>query len=137
MMTAVSPDITPDVPIDKVRLLIVDDDPMTCRLLALQLDMEGYHSTTISDPERVLEIITAESPGLILVDYHLGRHAGLDLLRTIREHEEYKYLPVIVMSGIDRRQESGLAGANAFVLKPFNLSELVTIIQAVLERQEA
>ena len=137
MMTAVSPDITPDVPLDKVRLLIVDDDPMTCRLLALQLDMEGYHCTTISNPERVLEIIAAESPCLMLGDYHLGRHAGLDLLRSIREHEEYEYLPVIVMSGIDRRQESQLAGASAFVLKPFKLLELVTIIQAVLDRQEA
>ena len=137
MMTAASPDITPDTPLDKVRLLIVDDDPMTCRLLALQLDMEGCHCTTVSDPERVLGIIAAESPGLMLVDYHLGRHAGLDLLRSIREHEEYEYIPMIVMSGIDRRQESELAGASAFVLKPFKLPELVTIIQAVLDRQEA
>ena len=136
-MAAVDPDVTPDVPLDKVRLLIVDDDPMTCQLLALQLDMEGYHCTAVSDPERVLEIIPTESPGLMLVDCHLGRHSGLDLLRSIREHEEYEYLPVIVMSGIDRRQESEVAGASAFVLKPFKLSELVTIIQAVLDRQEA
>ena len=137
MMETVSPDVAHEMKYGKVKLLIVDDDPMTCRLLALQLDMEGYECTTLSDPERVLEIITVESPDLILIDYHLGRHAGLDLLRSIREHEEYQYLPVIVMSGIDRRQESVLAGANAFALKPFNLSELVTIIQAVMERQEA
>ena len=137
MMTAVSPDITPDVPLDEVRLLIVDDDPMTCRLLALQLDMEGYRCTTISNPERVLEIITAVSPDLILVDYHLGRYAGLDVLRSVREHEAYECLPAIVMSGIDRRQESELAGASAFVLKPFKLQELVMIIQAVLDHQEA
>ncbi|UCC87228.1 MAG: response regulator [Anaerolineales bacterium] len=122
---------------DKDRLLIVDDDPMTCQLLTLQLEMEGYVCATLSDPERALEVISTESPALVLVDFYLGRQDGLDLLRTVRNHKDYRYLPVVVMSGMDHRQDSELAGANDFVLKPFSLQDLVAVIQGVLGQQEA
>ncbi len=136
-MNATEPDIASRDDISEVKLLVVDDDPTTCQLLALQLEMEGYASTTLSEPEQVLEVITEESPTLILVDYHLGTHDGLDLLQSIREYEECRNLPVVIMSALDHQQESESAGANGFVLKPFSLQDLVAIIQKVLERRES
>jgi DNA-binding response OmpR family regulator len=118
----------------KAKLLIVDDDPMTCRLVQIQLEMEGYTCVTLSDAERAMEVIETESPALILIDFHLGTHGGLDLLRTIRSHEEYQYLPVIVMSGMDYKRESELVGANGFMLKPFSLQDLLATVQEVLNR---
>jgi DNA-binding response OmpR family regulator len=118
----------------KTKLLIVDDDPMTCQLVKIQLEMEGYTCVTLSDAERAMEVIATESPGLILIDFHLGTHGGLDLLRTIRSHEEYQYLPVIVMSGMDYKRESELVGANGFMLKPFSLQDLLATVQEVLNR---
>jgi len=121
---------------DKPRLLIVDDDPMTCRLVKIQLEMEGFVCQTLSDPERALEVIAEESPALVLVDFHLGTQGGLDLLQTIRNRVEYSRLPVIVMSATDYQRESKLAGANGFVLKPFNWEDIATAIQEVLDRQK-
>jgi len=121
---------------DKPRLLIVDDDPMTCRLVKIQLEMEGFVCQTLSDPERALEVIAEESPALVLVDFHLGTQGGLDLLQTIRSRAEYSRLPVIVMSATDYQRESKLAGANGFVLKPFNWEDIATAIQEVLDRQK-
>jgi two-component system phosphate regulon response regulator PhoB len=118
----------------KAKLLIVDDDPMTCRLVKIQLEMEGYPCVTLSDPEGAMEVIATESPELILIDFHLGTRGGLDLLRTIRSHEEYQYLPVIVMSGMDYKRESELVGANGFVLKPFSWQDLLAAIHEVLNR---
>lgn len=118
----------------KTKILIVDDDPLTCRLVKIQLEMEGYTCVTLSDPERAMEVIAAEAPALILVDFHLGTRGGLDLLRTIRSHEAYQYLPVIVMSGMDYKRESELDGANGFVLKPFTLQDLLAIVHGVLNR---
>jgi DNA-binding response OmpR family regulator len=134
-MSAEKPDIAPGGGASRIKLLIVDDDPVTCRLLALQLEMEGYSCTTLSDPDQVLDVIAEESPMLILADYHLGSCDGLDLLRTIRNHKEWRYLPVVVMSGLDHQKESEAAGANGFVLKPFGVNELLTTIQDVLTRQ--
>jgi two-component system phosphate regulon response regulator PhoB len=121
--------------VGQVKLLIVDDDPTTCQLLALQLEMEGYAPTALGDPEQILDVIAQESPALVLVDYHLGTHDGLDLLQTIRNHEACRYLPVIVMSALDHERESESAGADGFVLKPFSLQDLVATIHKVLERQ--
>jgi len=118
------------------KLLIVDDDPITCQLLALQLEMEDYTCTTLCDPAQVLGAIAEESPTLILMDYHLGTRDGLDLLRAIRNHDESGYLPVVVMSALNHRRESEAAGADGFVLKPFALEDLVTTIQEVLTRRE-
>jgi DNA-binding response OmpR family regulator len=118
----------------KAKLLIVDDDPMTCRLVKIQLEMEGYPCVTLSAPEGAMEVIATESPELILIDFYLGTRGGLDLLRTIRSHEEYQYLPVIVMSGMDYKRESELVGANGFVLKPFSLQDLLAAIHEVLNR---
>jgi two-component system phosphate regulon response regulator PhoB len=118
----------------KTKILIVDDDPLTCRLVKIQLEMEGYTCVTLSDVERVVEVIETESPGVILIDFHLGTHGGLDLLRTIRSHEEYQYLPVIIMSGMDYKRESELVGANGFMLKPFSLQDLLATVQEVLNR---
>jgi DNA-binding response OmpR family regulator len=135
MMRAKS-DVVAGDPFGTAKLLIIDDDPMTCQLLALQLEMEGYSCTTLSGPKQAMEVIAAESPALILVDFHLGTHGGLDLMHSIRSHEKYRNLPVVVMSGLDRQKECESAGADGFVLKPFNLQDLLTTIQDVLKRQE-
>ncbi len=121
---------------DKPRLLIVDDDPMTCRLVKIQLEMEGFVCQTLSDPERALEVIAEESPALVLVDFHLGTQGGLDLLQTIRSRAEYSRLPVVVMSATDYQRESKLAGASGFVLKPFSWEDIATTIQKILDRQK-
>jgi CheY-like chemotaxis protein len=118
---------------DGYKCLIVDDDPMTCQLLKLQLEMEGYSCVTLSDPGQALAVIAAESPALVLADFHLGTQDGLGLLHTIRSYEAYHFLPVVIMSGIDYQKECELAGANGFVLKPFSLQDLLSTIQKVLK----
>ena len=133
-MSVADPDIEAGEQPGQIKLLIVDDDPITLQLLGLQLEMEGYASTTLSEPNLVLDAITQESPTLILIDYHLGMHDGLDLLQTIRNQEETRYLPIVVMSALDHQRESELAGADGFVLKPFSLQDLVAAIQQVLEK---
>jgi two-component system chemotaxis response regulator CheY len=126
--------LTDQEPYRQTKILIVDDDPMTCQLLTFQLEMEGYPCEAVSDPEGVLAAIAATSPAAILLDFHLGDQGGLELLRAIRNRAEYRYLPVVVMSGLDYRQECELAGANGFVLKPFGLQDLITTIEEVLQR---
>jgi DNA-binding response OmpR family regulator len=118
---------------DGVEILIVDDDPTTCRLLALQLEMEGFACGTVSDPRAVLSTIAATCPRVVLLDYHLGRHEGLEVLRALRSQEEYTNLSVVIMSGLDYRRECESAGANAFVLKPFTPQTLVETIRRVLK----
>ncbi len=119
-----------DLP-DKPKLLIVDDDPMTCRLIKLQLEMEGYPCETLSDPERILEVIDQSVPDLALVDFHLGIQGGLDLLQVIRNSETHKHLPVMLMSATDYERECRQAGADGFILKPFNWQDIARAIDEI------
>lgn len=136
-MNAARPDVTPEEPRSQARLLMIDDDPVTCRLLGLQMEMEGYSCTTLVDPDQVLAVIEEESPSLVLVDYHLGTQDVLDLLHSIRDQEACRNLPIVVMSALDHRRESVSAGASGFVLKPFSVQDLMTTIREVLEATEA
>jgi DNA-binding response OmpR family regulator len=119
-------------PRHQTKILVIDDDPMTCQLLTLQLEMQGYACASASDADQVLAVIADASPTLVLLDFHLGDQGGLDLLRTIRSQAEYRHLPVVVMSGLDYRQECELAGADGFILKPFSLQDLITTIEEVV-----
>ena len=125
----------PDLP-GKPKLLIVDDDPMTCRLIKLQLEMEDYPCETLSDPERILEILDRTAPDLALVDFHLGIQGGLDLLQVIRNCEAHKHLPVILMSATDYERECRQAGADGFVLKPFRWQDIARAISDILARHK-
>jgi DNA-binding response OmpR family regulator len=125
----------PDLP-GKPKLLIVDDDPMTCRLIKLQLEMEGYPCETLSDPERILEVIDQSAPDLALLDFHLGTQGGLDLLQVIRTCEAHKHLPVILMSATDYERECRQAGADGFILKPFNWQDIARAISDILARHK-
>jgi DNA-binding response OmpR family regulator len=121
----------PDLP-GKPKLLIVDDDPMTCRLIKLQLEMEGYPCETLSDPERILETLEQTAPDLALVDFHLGIQGGLDLLQVIRNCEAHKHMPVILMSATDYERECRQAGADGFVLKPFRWQDIARAISDII-----
>ncbi len=123
----------PDLPV-KPKLLVVDDDPMTCRLIRLQVEMEGYPCETISDPEGILEVIDQAAPDLVLVDFHLGSQGGLDLLQVIRNSKEHQHLPVILMSATDYERECRQAGADGFILKPFNWHDIARAIDEVVAR---
>ncbi len=122
-----------DLP-SKPKLLIVDDDPMTCRLIKLQLEMEDYSCETLSAPERILEVIDQAAPDMALVDFHLGTQGGLDLLQVIRNSEIHKNLPVILMSATDYERECRQAGADGFILKPFTWQDIERAIDEILAR---
>jgi len=109
---------------------------MTCRLIKLQLEMEDCPCETLSDPERILEAIAQTSPDLVMLDFHLGTQGGLDLLQIIRNCEEYKRLPIILMSATDYERECRQAGADGFVLKPFNWRDITRAIADILAQRK-
>ncbi len=136
-MNVTESDVQAGEQFDKVNVLVVEDDVATRRLLQICLEMEGYECTTLPDSEQVLEVIAATSPALVLVDYYLGNLSGLDLLTTVRRHEEYQSLPFIVMSATDHQLECELAGADGFIIKPFSLRVLLATIRELLDQRGA
>ena len=116
-------------------VLVVDDEPLVCDVVARYLERDGHRVVMASDGDRARESIEREAPGLVLLDVMLpGQTDGLDLCRWIRSSSE---LPVILLTA--RVEEAdrivGLElGADDYVTKPFSPRELAVRVRTVLRR---
>ncbi|MDP9380772.1 MAG: response regulator transcription factor [Chloroflexota bacterium] len=117
------------------RVLAVDDDALTCRLIEFLLHGEGYDVVTTDDPEEALLDIQQNRPDLLLLDVQLPRVDGFTLMRRLKQ--EYSDLPVIMLTARAEMQDrvTGLeSGADDYVTKPFEPAELLARVKAVLRR---
>jgi len=119
------------------HILIVDDDALLRRSLAFNLEQAGYRASTASTAEDALAQVRLGTPDLVLLDIGLPGMDGLDALRRLRAQRS---LPVILLTarrrGLD--QIVGLeAGADDYVVKPFDIDVLLARIRAVLRRTDA
>jgi len=114
------------------KVMVVDDDRTMNSLLKTLLELDGYLVIMVSRGELVLAQALAEKPDAVLMDVRMADADGLDLLRQIRRHPELSSLPVIMCSGMELEQESQIAGANAFILKPYPPEQLTSTLKKVI-----
>jgi DNA-binding response OmpR family regulator len=117
------------------RILVVDDDPTIVRLLTVNLEMEGFQVLTASNGREALEAVARERPDLVLLDVMMPVLDGLEVVGRLRRDPVTADLPVILLSA--KAQESDIrhgmgAGADEYVTKPFDPSELIETIGRVL-----
>jgi DNA-binding response OmpR family regulator len=117
------------------HILVVDDEPVNLTLLSKRLAQRGYQVSTAESADQALAVINADRPDIVLLDIFMPKVSGVDLLRTLREAEPTKALPVILVSALGDTSHivRGLAeGANDYVTKPVNQPILVARIEALL-----
>jgi DNA-binding response OmpR family regulator len=128
----------------RATLVVCDDDAPTLELLCDHLEADRFRVLPAPSASDALRLCHYKQPDLLLLDLNLPDAPGLDVLREIRATEGVtgRYdpeLPVIVLSGrgTDADRLRGLlCGADDYVVKPFNVAELVARISAVLRRRE-
>lgn len=121
------------------KILIVDDNP---KYLQDALPMYGYEIVVATDGVQALKMLAKtnlkENPiDLILLDIMMPNMNGWDTLKSIRNNEKTKHIPVIMLTAINEEQKmvSGLKiGADDYIVKPFVLPNLLARIEAVLRR---
>jgi DNA-binding response OmpR family regulator len=116
------------------QLLIVDDDPEICDLVALYLGRHGYRVDSVGDGKAMDEWLAQHNPDLVILDLTLPGEDGLSIARRLRESAD---VPIIMVSarGEDVDRIVGLeVGADDYLPKPFNPRELVARVRAVLRR---
>ncbi|GAB1422236.1 hypothetical protein MASR2M15_24550 [Anaerolineales bacterium] len=118
----------------EAKIMIVDDDRTTTSLLKTLLELDDYEVLTVARGMDVIPLAETEMPDVILMDYHLADISGLDVLKDIRVHATLSKIAIIIASGMDMRDEVLSAGANDFILKPFDPSLLPEKFQAVLDK---
>jgi DNA-binding response OmpR family regulator len=122
--------------IRKTTILLVDDDPQLIRLVRANLESDRYRVLTALDAEAALKQLDAEKVDLVILDIMLPEVDGYEICRRIRE---FSGVPIIMLTarGEDEDKVKGLRlGADDYLTKPFNLSELLARVEAVLRRAQ-
>ncbi len=113
--------------------LVVDDDRVAIDLMKRWLERLGYRVVSTTDGESGLQLAREHQPDLIVLDIHMPRRNGWDVLDELKEEAELANIPVIVVSVDDDRKRGIVAGASEFLTKPTtqeHLSRVLSIYNA-------
>jgi DNA-binding response OmpR family regulator len=119
------------------RVLVVDDDPVICDLVAATLTEHGYPTRRASDAREALYLVDRELPDVVVLDVHLPDISGYQVCRRLRD-DHGDSVGIILISG--ERKESMdraaglLLGADDYMVKPFVLDELLARVQRLARR---
>ncbi len=120
----------------KPSVLVADDDPSILDVLKLGLQVKGYEVLTASDGSAAFQVVERSHPDLACLDIEMPHLNGIDVLKRIRKN--FPALPVIIMTAhgtISLAVEAMKEGATEFITKPFQMDQLLLVIQKAMERE--
>ena len=115
------------------KILIVDDSPSTLMLMKFSLEKQGFFVRQASDGETALQILKENNDvRCMITDINMPGINGIVLIKEVRKLENYKFLPVIVLSNPDNpenKKKARQAGAAGWLDKPFRPDNLIKVIK--------
>jgi chemotaxis protein histidine kinase CheA/ActR/RegA family two-component response regulator len=117
------------------HILVVDDSPSVRRVVSNMLKQHGWEVQMARDGVEALEMISAETPAAVLLDIEMPRMDGYELIATVRAQEQYRTLPLVVLTSraaAKHQQRAMQLGASAYVVKPYQDEELVNTLNALV-----
>ncbi len=115
------------------KCLVIDDVEVSRYTVKVFLEEAGIEMLEAADGKEALDVLESQNVDFILLDWHLKKKSGLDLLEVIRK-EKGEHLPVVVFSGVEgegKREEAIKAGANGFILKPTTKEALNRVMEEI------
>jgi CheY-like chemotaxis protein len=119
---------------ESVTVLVVDDEPQIVWVLRFTLEAEGYRTVSASDGVRALEEIAQHRPRLVLLDLMMPNMDGWHVLEEMTKLPAAERPRIVVVSALTSMQERSKVtqlGADAFVAKPFDVDELIGVVNGM------
>src|ERR671912_2697019 len=117
------------------RVLVVEDDHEIAQVLLRSLRMEGYEARASYDGEAALGDAREFTPDLVILDLGLPKLDGIDVARMLRKDGDVPILMLTARDAVDARVEGLDAGADDYLVKPFERQELLARLRALLRRR--
>ena len=114
------------------KILLAEDDITMVSLLKTLLKMEGFEVVALQADADVPAAVRSERPDVLLLDVHLSRQSGLEILDELRNSTDTKNVRVVMSSGASVKEECMRRGANGFLLKPFMPDDLISILKQTI-----
>lgn len=114
------------------KILIVDDEADMINVTAFRLKRSGYDVLTAVNGQEGLDMIKDKAPDLVLLDLRIPIISGFDLCKMVKADDKTKHIPIIFFtasSGLHVEEKVKEAGANDYLIKPFDSEELLNKIK--------
>lgn len=119
------------------KILVVDDDPDIVDLVTFNLTRAGMQCVSARESSGVIDLISEESPDLIILDIMLPGMSGIEILKRLKSSSDIRRIPIIMLTAKSEEVDRVLGlelGADDYVTKPFSVRELVLRVKRVLAR---
>lgn len=116
------------------KILVVDDDEHILRSLSQYLELEDFNVVSASSGPEALKLFEQERPDLLVLDVMMPGMDGFQVLETLRKDPDTARVPVLMLTARDQHNDilkGYQMGATSYLVKPFNLDELVDAIREV------
>ena len=116
------------------KVLAVDDSGSMRQMVEYALSNEGYEVETAVDGMDALSKAKRSNFDLVLTDINMPKMDGFELIKSLREMQNYKYTPILTLtteSGDDKKRKGKEAGATGWIVKPFTPDKLISTIRKV------
>ncbi len=123
-----------------MRILLIDDEPVYFKMMVKGLEKVGHQLDYAKSGNEGLAALPAKTPDIVIVDLKLPDIPGLDIIKRIRSDRGFAYIPILVITGQDELSDKLKAfelGADDYMVKPFELDELVARLGILARRGEA
>ena len=122
--------------IRQARILVIDDDPDIGIMIKMMLEYKGYTVSVATRAELVDEMIDNDQFDLVIMDMLLSGTNGIDICRDMKQNPKTAELPVMMISAHPNAKEICMqAGADEFISKPFDMQEILSKIQYLVNQK--
>ncbi len=119
------------------KILIIDDDTDTIKLLEGMIQMNGHQPVSVNNSMTAVEVANTSMPDLIFLDIMMPGINGIELCRIFQATPTLKHIPIIILSALNdegSKRDARNAGARIFLTKPIQYKELVNQINSLLNQ---
>ena len=111
------------------KIMVAEDDQTMVNLLTTLLKMDGFEVVALDADEDIPSAVERDCPDFLLLDLHLSNQNGLEILDALRNTDAGCNLRVVMISGLNVKEECLRHGADDFLLKPFMPDDLIKILR--------